>query len=138
MSTDNRADVVVIGSGAGGAPAAWSLADSGAHVVLLEKGPHYGPADFVHDEVAVARRNFFVPYDDDDPHTIRKDGAAQATRTREGWIGINVGGGTVRMAGFCYRLHAEDFELHKRLGNIAGASIADWPITLADLQPHYD
>lgn len=37
------ADIVVIGSGAGGAPAAARLAESGASVVLLEAGPDYGP-----------------------------------------------------------------------------------------------
>jgi choline dehydrogenase len=37
------ADIVVIGSGAGGAPAAARLAESGAQVVLLEAGPDYGP-----------------------------------------------------------------------------------------------
>jgi choline dehydrogenase len=39
------ADVVVVGSGAGGAPAAARLAESGAEVILLEAGPDYGPFD---------------------------------------------------------------------------------------------
>jgi choline dehydrogenase len=39
-----RADIVVIGGGAGGAPAAARLAErSGANVLLLEAGPDYGP-----------------------------------------------------------------------------------------------
>jgi len=36
--TDGRFDVVVIGSGAGGAPAAWSLARKGARVAIVESG----------------------------------------------------------------------------------------------------
>ncbi|MDA0663301.1 MAG: FAD-binding protein [Proteobacteria bacterium] len=36
-------DAIVIGSGAGGAAAAWALAERGASVLLLESGPAYDP-----------------------------------------------------------------------------------------------
>jgi choline dehydrogenase-like flavoprotein len=41
-----RAQVVVIGSGAGGAPVAAALAEAGRDVVLLEAGPHLRARDF--------------------------------------------------------------------------------------------
>lgn len=41
-----RVDVVVVGSGAGGAVVATSLAESGANVVVLEEGPHVTVDDF--------------------------------------------------------------------------------------------
>ena len=41
-----RADVCVIGTGAGGAPVAKELAEGGMRVAMLEEGPRYTPDDF--------------------------------------------------------------------------------------------
>lgn len=46
MSAVERADVVVIGTGFGGAIPAYNLAAGGARVVMLERGPELGAADF--------------------------------------------------------------------------------------------
>ena len=42
---DKPYDVIIVGSGAGGGMAAYTLAKSGANVLLLEAGQHYDPAD---------------------------------------------------------------------------------------------
>ena len=138
--TKEQADLVVIGSGAGGMPMALTLAEAGASVVVLEKGPWYSLRDFTHDEVGICRRDFFVPYPYPgyDPHTIQKKGDARARPTTEGWIGRCVGGGNVHMSGFTYRLHDEDFRLATLTGGVSGAALADWPISLAELTPFYD
>jgi choline dehydrogenase-like flavoprotein len=50
------ADVVVIGTGAGGAVAAARLAEAGFEVVILEEGAWYGPSDFTETEAPLAER----------------------------------------------------------------------------------
>lgn len=49
MSVTERTDVLVIGSGFGGAIPAYHLAAGGAEVVILERGPHLTAPDFTHD-----------------------------------------------------------------------------------------
>jgi enediyne biosynthesis protein E9 len=49
MSSTERTDVLVIGSGFGGAIAAYHLAAGGARVVVLERGPWLEGKDFDHD-----------------------------------------------------------------------------------------
>ncbi len=138
MAARDEADVVVIGSGAGGAPVAAVLAGAGARVVVLEKGPYYTIGDFDKDEVATCRRDFWVPWASEDPHTIRKKGESHARLTREGWTAQCVGGGTVHMSGFFYRFAESDLRLATMTGGIAGADVVDWPIEIEELLPWYD
>jgi len=49
MTSTERTDIVVIGSGFGGAIAAYHLATGGARVVVLERGPWLAGEDFDHD-----------------------------------------------------------------------------------------
>nr|WP_246345364.1 GMC family oxidoreductase [Conexibacter arvalis] len=51
-----RADVCVVGSGAGGAIVAYELARAGRDVLLLERGPYVQPHEFSEDEVAMIGR----------------------------------------------------------------------------------
>ncbi len=131
-------DVVIIGSGAGGAPMALELARAGLKVVLLEKGAWYKKEDFIHDEVLNSRRNFFMPLPWEEPHLWRYGTNVPFTRSNEAWTANCVGGGTVHMSGFFYRLKPIDFRLRSELGAIDGANHADWPITYKDLEPFYD
>jgi choline dehydrogenase-like flavoprotein len=135
----DEVDVCIVGSGAGGGTLAFALARAGVRVVVLEKGPWYTGKDFVHDEIAVVRRDMWVPYVHEEPHLLARAGEATARPTTDGWIACCVGGGTVHMSGFFFRLHPEDFRLRARYGGaVAGATLADWPITYADLAPWYD
>jgi len=116
-------DACVVGSGAGGGAAAWSLARAGLRVLVLERGPHYVAKDFFHDELAVCRRDFFVPDPSRDPHMVSREGGG-AERSADGWIACCVGGGTVHMSGYFFRMHREDFR--------------GWPISFDDLEPFYE
>ena len=120
----DEVDVVVVGSGAGGAPVALSLARAGMKVLVLEKGRRHALKDFLHDEIAMCRRDFFTPLLDDDPHTLRRSENEPPIRTNAGWISRCVGGGTVHMSGFFLRFHEKDF--------------ARWPFGYDALALYYD
>lgn len=134
----DEVDVCIVGSGAGGAPMALELGKAGLKVVVLEKGAHYQPKDFVHDEILNSRRNFFMPLPWDEPHLLRGGTSGPFARTNEGWTANCVGGGTVHMSGYFYRLKPVDFRLKTELGAIKGSTLADWPITYEELAPFYD
>ncbi|MBI3098873.1 MAG: GMC family oxidoreductase [Planctomycetes bacterium] len=130
-------DFVVIGSGAGASPMAAGAAAAGLRVLVLEKGPNHPRSAYVHDEIGVVRRGFFIPSLLDDPHTILTRGAKQAARTEIGWMAQCVGGGTVHMAGYFYRLHPEDFRMKSLYGTSEDIPLDDWPYTYDDLEPYY-
>ena len=134
----SEVDAVVVGSGAGGAPMALQLARAGLKVVVLEKGPAYDKGDFTHDEIAISRRNFFMPLPWDEPHLWRVGQSGKYSRTNHAWTANCVGGGTVHMSGFFYRLKPVDFRMKSMLGAPAGSTVVDWPIRYQDLLPYYE
>lgn len=131
-------DVCIVGSGAGGAPLALELGRAGFKVVVLEKGAWYQQQDFVHDEILNSRRNFFMPLPWDEPHLWRLGADRPYSRSNEAWTANCVGGGTVHMSGFFYRLKPVDFRMKTELGAPKGSNVVDWPIGYADLAPYYD
>jgi choline dehydrogenase-like flavoprotein len=128
-------DAVILGSGAGGGPLAARLAAAGWKVLVLEKGPLYRREDYSFDEVTATRRDFFVPSLSSEPHLLVPAGESQPRPTLLGWIGNSAGGGTVRMGGFFYRFHPDDF----RMASLHGPyeALADWPYDYDELEPYY-
>src|SRR5580700_11737348 len=53
------------------------------------------------------------------------------------WIVKAVGGSTVHWAGASLRFQEHEFRTRTVYGALVGANLADWPITLADLEPYY-
>ncbi len=133
-------DVVVVGSGAGGAPVAAVLAEAGHRVLLLEKGGRYEESDFVKDEIAVVRRGAFLPSAADEPMVEETHGAAQAgsgAPTTLFWNGSLVGGSSVLMSGFMMRMKPVDFRPRTAFGEVPGANVVDWPLDYGEMEPWY-
>ena len=137
-------DACIIGSGAGGSPIAYELANAGFNVVVLEKGENYTEEDFNKDELAVCRRDMFTPPLREQKHIIneyKEDGTfTRYDGEKENWSfwnGSMVGGSSNLMSGYFHRLKPNDFKLKSVYGAIKGANIVDWPMSYEDLEPYY-
>ncbi|MCU0801154.1 MAG: GMC family oxidoreductase [Rhodobacteraceae bacterium] len=117
-------DVIIIGSGMGGASLAAALAPSGKRVLILERGERLQDSDEARDPVAIFQRGHFKP--------------------RETWRDISgeplhpgnyacVGGNTKFYGAVLLRYRAEDFH---PLRHIAGTT-PGWPFDYATLEPFY-
>lgn len=136
---NSKVDVCVIGSGAGGAPVATTIANAGYNVVILEKGPWFKTTDFYKDELAAAHRDIYTPKNE--PQVVEhRDIAGNWYKNDQAnlWNGNCVGGATNFMSGSFYRLKPNDFNLRSQFGSIDGANVVDWPINYDDLAPYYD
>src|SRR5215210_487195 len=121
----DTADVVVIGTGAGGAPVLARLARAGLRVVALEAGRFWAPArDFATDEGA--QRELF--WNDE-----RLSAGADALPFGRNNSGTGVGGSTLHYTAYTPRALPDDLRLHADTG--LGV---DWPLDYADLEPYYD
>ncbi len=143
MNTDF--DVCIIGSGAGAGPVAYSLAEAGYSVVVLEKGSWLTEKEFTKDELACCRRSVYTPNLKDEYHVIEEeneDGSWTGTSTFDSgwdfWNGNIVGGSSNLMSGFFHRLKPVDFRLLSTFGPVEGANVVDWPISYDDLEPYYE
>ena len=118
-------DIIIIGSGAGGGTVAHALAQTGAKILILERGD-------------------FVPQEDENwsAAAVWKD---LRYRTRELWTDehgrefqpythYNVGGNTKFWGSVLYRLRREDFQEVQHADGISPA----WPIDYETLAPYYD
>jgi choline dehydrogenase-like flavoprotein len=137
-------DVIIIGSGAGGGMAAYTLANAGIKVLMLEAGPMYDPAKNVTQlkwpyesprrGASTPLRNFgdfdaaYGGWDlDGEPYT-RKDG------TKFDWFRARMlGGRTNHWGRISLRFGPNDFK-HKSVDGLGD----NWPISYEDVAPYYD
>jgi choline dehydrogenase-like flavoprotein len=125
--------VVVIGSGAGGGTLSNELAQKGIGVVCLEAGPRIENDKFVNDEWSN-----FVKISWLDKRTTSGDWrVAKDFSGLPAWIVKAVGGSTIHWAGASLRLQEHEFKVKTTYGDIAGANLLDWPLTLAEMEPYY-
>ncbi|HUE45179.1 MAG TPA: GMC family oxidoreductase [Aestuariivirgaceae bacterium] len=126
--------VVVIGSGAGGGTLGTELALKGIRTVVLEAGPRVEKEEFENDEWS----NFVKISWLDSRTTSGSWRVAKDFAGLPAWIVKAVGGSTVHWAGASLRIQEHEFKARTTYGDIAGASLLDWPIGLSDLEPYYD
>lgn len=125
--------VVVIGSGAGGGTLANELAQKGVKVVSLEAGARQSPASFIQDEWKSFGQLAWL-----DPRTTSGDWrVAKDFSGLPAWICKTVGGTTTHWAGASLRFQEHEFRTKTVYGDVAGANLLDWPVTLKELEPYY-
>ncbi len=126
--------VVIIGSGAGGGTVAHQLTARGIPCVVLEAGPYLMPEDYENDEWASFKQMAWL-----DPRST--SGSYRVARNfpnLPAWIVKAVGGSTTHWSGATPRFRAYEFKTKTYYGDVEGANLLDWPITLDDLAPYYD
>src|ERR1700738_4093834 len=144
MATE-KTDVVIVGMGAAGGVLAAELGQAGIKVIGLERGPRLKTADFHLDELRYFQRQDLRPDIKRQPVTWRPDANARAVRISPQNNGNQAGGGTVHYGAVSWRLHEDDFRARSHTIERYGASaipqdssLADWPLSYADLEPYYD
>jgi choline dehydrogenase-like flavoprotein len=130
-------DFLVIGAGSAGGVVAKELAVAGFRVVVLEQGPYLRERDFVHDEIRYLFQTTLINDWKLQPNTFRKTENEKALRQPAVFYGRQVGGGSVHFTANYWRFHEVDFQERTRWGPYSGTGLADWPITYAELEPHY-
>ena len=136
MATFDQTDdsvVVVIGSGAGGGTLSNELAQKGIKVVCLEAGARQSTDSFTNNEWgAFGQLSWLDARTSSGTWRVAKDFAGLPA-----WICKTVGGSTTHWAGASLRLQAHEFKAQTTYGDVAGASLLDWPLALSDLEPYY-
>ena len=132
---DNSDDsvVVIVGSGAGGGTLANELCQKGIKVVVLEAGALQSSETFVNDEWKSFSQLAWL-----DPRTTSGTwGVAKDFSGLPAWICKTVGGTTTHWAGASLRFQEHEFKVRTTYGEIKGANLMDWPVTLKEMEPFY-
>lgn len=142
----NDFDVVIVGAGAGGGIVAAILAEAGKHVLLLERGASLSFEQIGRDHLRNQRISLYGhnagPDIDGNPRVVQDySGYTYHVRPHEGGYQNNagtVGGGTRVYGAQAWRFMEQDFRMASEYGVPEYSSLADWPLTYADLEPFYE
>ena len=121
-------DAVIVGSGFGGSVMAYRLAEAGLRVCLLERGKAYPPFSFPRAPFKL-RNNFWDPseglYGMYNVWSFKGSGAL---------VSSGLGGGSLIYANIIIRKDEKWFIKE----DLQHGGYEYWPVTRADLDPHYD
>ena len=120
----SQPDIVIIGSGIGGATIAAGLAASGADILILEAGGHIEDRPENRDQRAIFQRGHFRPRE----FWYEADGTAFNPGNY-----YNVGGNSKFYGAVLARYRREDFEEMRHREGISPA----WPFPYEELEPWY-
>jgi cholesterol oxidase len=122
-------DVVVVGTGFGGSVAAYRLAQAGRSTVVLERGQAYPPGTFARNPYEMSRA-FWEPKDN-----LYGLFDVRSFRKLEALVASGLGGGSLIYANVLLRKDERWF-VHD--APLPGGGYENWPVSRADLDPHYD
>ncbi len=117
-------DILIIGSGMGGATLAAALAPSGRNILILERGEWLKDSPEARDPVAVFGTGHFRP----DETWLDADGGSFAPNNY-----YHPGGNSKFYGAVLMRYRAEDFRPLRHMGG----TTPGWPMAYADIEPHY-
>ncbi|MGA1683355.1 MAG: FAD-dependent oxidoreductase [Gemmobacter sp.] len=117
-------DIVIVGSGIGGATLAAGLAPSGRRILILERGERLADSPEARDAEAIFARGHFRP----DEEWL--DPAGQPFNPGNYYV---VGGNSKLYGAVLMRFRAEDFAPRRHLGG----TTPGWPFAYAELEPFY-
>lgn len=123
----NQFDAVIVGSGFGGAVMAHRLAEAGMRVCVLERGKAYPPGSFPRSPHTLGR-NWWDP-----SRGLYGMFQAWSFANIEAIVGSGLGGGSLIYANVLLRKDENWFREEE-----ADGSYRQWPVTRAELDPHYD
>jgi choline dehydrogenase-like flavoprotein len=117
-------DIVIVGSGIGGATLAAALAPTGRRIVILERGERLADCPEARDDAAIFGRGHFRPREE----WYSADGAAFNPGNY-----YYVGGNSKFYGAVMLRYRAEDFRPTRHLGG----TTPGWPFGYEELEPWY-
>ena len=117
-------DVIIIGSGMGGATLAAALAPTGRRILILERGEHLSPSDHDRDAEAIFKRGVFRPEE------TWLDGAGRPFNPGNYY---NVGGNSKFYGAALIRYREADFVPARH----SGGTTPGRPISYDTIEPEY-
>src|SRR5215213_1793226 len=126
-ATTEYVDAVIVGSGFGGSVTAYRLAKEGIGVCLLERGKPYPPGSFARTPREM-RRNFWDPSEG-----MQGLFDIWSFKGIDAVVSSGLGGGSLIYANVFIRKDEHWFD-----SVMPDGTHVPWPVTRADLNPHYD